>query len=584
MRSHHTLSSSLRRGLACSAVLVAASCAAPAADAKTFCVSKPACVGTPAPDVNAAADAANKNAGPDRIEIGEGEFANAAMGIADWGGPVEVVGSGRGKTILRNEKSAAITLSANDASVSDLTVRSSETSAVAIDLGGAGTRAERVEVVGPSAATAASDYGIILRRGGTVRDAIVTMPLHSQYANYGISVSQSNPLDAGAVPTVIENVRVEAGYAIQGRPSNRPLTVRQAALRGGIFGLHFDTPIPQVTVEQVAASAFHDGGQFSTANALGVYGFDVASAPTVIDLRHVSLSSAATKGRALSILNQGLAPITVNATDSVFLGGRDDQPGSLDLELGGFKTGQQVHLARSAWRSRNVWVPGVKDGIDVSRLHDHGGNVDLSSNTGQAVADVAAGDLRPVAGSVLIDNGTPTPLGDVLDTFDVTGAARVVDGDNDGMAHRDIGAHEAPAGTSGGHVTPSTLTPPCKQGCVEPSQPITRIAKLFRGKRKLDQRTISGTAHPSVTAVTLSITRKVKGRCEALSAKQKWVKTTKLPGGKCGHQYVLAAKTPPQWTFTLARALPKGSYEISSRGQNAVGLEKAPQIVGLKRK
>lgn len=574
--------------LAAATALLAAGLLAPPASAKTFCVSKPGCVGDVSPTPNAAASSANNSPGPDRIEIGEGEFTNVAMGVAEWGGTVQIVGAGRGKTILRNGSSAAVTLSADNATVSDLTVVSSETSMLGIDLGGANTTAERVEVVGPSVATAASDSAIILRRGGTVRDAIVTMPLHPQYADYAITVWQSNPADPGAVPTLIENVKLQASYGVYVKPQNRNITVRQAAIRGGVYGLHFSTPIPQVTVEQVASSAFHDGGEFSTANALGIYGTDSANAPTVVDLRHVSLSAAHTKGRALSILNQGLVPITVNATDSVFLGGRDNNPGSFDLELGGFKTGQQLHLTRSAWRSQNVWVPGVKQGIDVSRIHDDGGNIDLSSNTGQAVADVSGGDLRPVAASVLIDNGTPGSLGAGLDTLDAAGAPRLVDGDSDGEVRRDIGAYEAPAGTSASHITPSTLAPPCVKGCVEqppPGQkPTSKITQLFRGKGKDARRRIAGTAAGTVYGVKVSVTRKTGRKCEALSAKQRWIKTTKLAKGKCAPQYLLAAKGTTTWALTLKKPLPKGAYEISSRGEGELGSEVAPAVIGLRRK
>lgn len=577
------------------AVLVAALSAlgatAPAASAKTFCVAKPGCVGDVAANVNAAASSANNNPGPDRIEIGAGEFTNVGMTIAGWGGSAEIVGAGRGKTILRNASSAAVTLSADNARVSDLTVISSETSALGIDLGGAATSAERVEVVGPSVATAASDAGIILRRGGTVRDAIVTMPLHPQYADYAISVYQSNASDPGAVPTVIEDVRLTAGYGIFVKNTNRDVAIRRGVISAGIYGLYVIAPIPHVTVEHVAASAFTDGAPNSTANGIGVYGSEEATTPTVVDLRHVSASAVHTKGRGFSARQFGTAaPLTVNAVDSAFFGGRDDNAGttgSFDIELGGFKTGIQFHAARSAWRSRNVWVPWQQVGPEPHRLIDDGGNVDLSANTAPAVADLAAGDLRPVGGSVLIDNGTPSLLGGTLDSLDAIGAARVTDGDSDGDARRDIGAFEAPAGTSGAHVTPAVLPPPCTQcGNEPPPEPraVTKITQPFRGKTKTRRKTVSGTATGAVSGVRLSITRKTGKACEVLSAKQKWVKSTKLASGKCAPLYTLLAKGTTTWTLTLRKALPKGSYEISSRGEGSVGLEASPGTVTLKRK
>lgn len=579
-----------------SAVLACALLPASAA-AKTICVSKPSCVGKVVPTVNAAAIEANNSAGADRVEIGEGTFTDAAMGFANWADPVEVVGAGRGKTILRNSSSAAITFSRSDSTVSDLTVEMGEGVALGIDLGGANGKAERVDVIGSSAATSASDSGIIVRRGGTVRDATITMPMHPQYADYGISLSTSVAGDPANVPSVIEDVTITSGYAINVRPTNREVTIRRARVKGGTFGVGIATPVPKVTLENVAATAFSSGVQYSSANAVNVYGYDSAASPTIVDLRHVTASATHRGGRAFSVQQQGTTPLTINASDSAFFGGLGTEPntGSFDIELGGFKTGTQMHVTRSAYRSTNVWSPDwILQGPAYTKLHDDGGNVDLAAHLGQQVVDLAGGDLRPIAGSVLIDNGTPGPLDPAASATDAAVAPRLLDGDGDGDVRRDIGAHEAPAGTSNGHATPVAMGTLCQviecpkgpgggggeTGPVK-TPPSSKVLKLMPKKARKE---ISGIATGAVSSVLISITRKRGKKCEALSAKQKWVKTAKVkPSNACSPQYVLVAKGTATWRLKLKKELPKGKYVVAVRATGPDGTQPEPSPLAFKR-
>ncbi len=586
MRPAH-LSSALATALLACAVLPASGAA------KTICVSKPGCVGKVVATVNAAAAEANSSAGADRIEIGEGTFTGAAMYFGDMAA-VDVVGAGRGKTILQTAGSAALTLSRADSSVSDLSVQIDDKSVLGIDLSGANTKAERVEVTGAGVETSASDIGIILRRGGTVRDAVVTMPLHPQYADYGISLSPSNAADPANVPTLIENVTVTSGYAVNIRPGNREVTVRGAQLKGGTFGVGIATPVPHVTLENVAASAFKRDEPNASANGVNVYGYDSAASATVVDLRHVTANAPHRGGRAFSVQQQGVTPLTINAVDSAFFGGRDTEAGSFDIELGGFKTGTQMHVSRSAYRSTNIWSPEwILQGPGYTKLHDDGGNVDLAGHPGQQLADLAAGDLRPVAGSVLVDNGTPGPLDPSASAVDAAGAPRLADGDGDGDVRRDLGAYEVAAGTNPGHVAAVAMGTLCQvTTCPKPGGgggggttakvlPDTKILKLMpKGSRK----EISGTATGAVQNVLISITRKRGKKCEALSAKQKWVKTAKVkPAGTCAASFALVAKGQATWSLKLKKELPKGKYVVHVRATGPDGIEPDPTPTPFKR-
>lgn len=85
-----------------------------------------------------------------------------------------------------------------------------------------------------------------------------------------------------------------------------------------------------------------------------------------------------------------------------------------------------------------------------------GGPGSVSADHSSLATDPSAlaSDLRPAPGSPLIDAGDPAPLavdadGSAVDASepqeDLAGEVRIADGDGDGRARRDIGAHEVPA-------------------------------------------------------------------------------------------------------------------------------------------
>ncbi len=100
------------------------------------------------------------------------------------------------------------------------------------------------------------------------------------------------------------------------------------------------------------------------------------------------------------------------------------------------------------------------DPAAILDFNSRGGSGSILAGAGNVNVNpgfVAPGrDYRLAAGSPLIDIGRPGALPAGASTTDLAGAPRLVDGNGDGTARRDIGAYELQPPT----VTPPTVTPP----------------------------------------------------------------------------------------------------------------------------
>jgi hypothetical protein len=187
----------------------------------------------------------------------------------------------------------------------------------------------------------------------------------------------------------------------------------------------------------------------TAAPATGVYaGNATGETPVIIDARHMTIAGRGLSGQT-GLLGQAGVPgqtVVVNLADSVV-----DQ---VDRALG-----------RSASSGTAIINPTYSS-FDPARVSDAGGSGGITSSASNGYAGTGwvngpGGDFRLTAGSPLIDRGSPGGG----DSTDVAVGPRLLDGNGDCGARRDIGAFEfspgsatavasaAPAAIAGSKVT-----------------------------------------------------------------------------------------------------------------------------------
>jgi hypothetical protein len=258
-----------------------------------------------------------------------------------------------------------------------------------------------------------------------------------------------------------------------------PVTLRRVTASGTLLGAWISGRV-DVTGEQVTMQATNTSEKVSVGYGTGLKLSGQKGVPAVA-LRHATIARIADRGTAVDIYHTLDGPMPLDLRDSLILAvGARSRAFSLHSSPGT----AIVSLDHSAWRASGVYFPYAAEAN--ARLELGTGNVDLDRSPA-LVPNAGAGDLRPAAGSALIDNGSPV-AGE--SPFDVLGGARVVDGDRDGSAVRDIGAVEAAPETNPTHVAPvlhekpETTPPPPPplgdRGDDPPAVPVTLSALKAR--------------------------------------------------------------------------------------------------------
>lgn len=379
---------------------LALAAAAPAAHAGTYCVSAPGCVGSAQPSVGAAFTAGMADSAA-RIEIGPGEYTGPFTYTA---GPkhVEIVGAGVGQTIIKGNPAGdlfKVTSFDPTSVVQDLTVQHAGTA-------GYGLKASGI-LVTRVRATASSTAAAATVDDGTVRSSAFV----ATGTDRALSIFNTELLDSTAT---------SANY----------------------FGVStFDATIRRSTISTTAgANALYANGTLAIENSVVSGGTDAVVAATGssgvsanVTARHLTVRTSGTVPgvRASSFVAGWSAQLDVR--DSIVRGGTVAAcAGTGNATASATVSGTNI-AATGSW----VACPGTPNTGTETVL------IPLTLLAGDPLfVDEGAGDLRLTAASPLVDAGTAGALGVGESTTDRLGLPRLIDGNGDGVARRDIGAFE----------------------------------------------------------------------------------------------------------------------------------------------
>jgi len=457
-----------RVSLVVAAVSVVSLFTASAASANTYCAvtsgSLPDCTQTftgSTTSVQAALNAAATNAGPDKVAIGSGTFtstANTALvyNPAAAGNDVEIAGQGP-STILSPTTTIGYTFllagtGATSDSMHDLTVTiapgsNSGTDGIVVTQSAA---ADIHDVTIAQGAANGSTIGVQLNQGSKLRKSTVSLPLigTNAFSTYGV-ISTST---AGAgIPvvsdsTITADIGASAGQGVAGLERllvernriNASIGVTTAqsgdvAVRDTLIKLLADTANPTFSSVGLYPDIFLSGNTTATIDAKNVT-IVGGSSPNDIGVWSIASSSGG------PIVDASLSSSIITDVETSLKRTGAEGVATLEIEYSAFDP---------ATISSTNPPPGGS-GI----LTQGPGNVNVSPG----FVNAAGGDFALASSSPLIDAGDPAALGGDEPTTDLAGNPRVVDGNGDGTARRDIGAFEyqpsAPAPPPGGDTAP----------------------------------------------------------------------------------------------------------------------------------
>ena len=445
------------------------------AGATDYCVyPNDGCGGTKVLKLQDALDQAASANDSDRIFLGADTYfpepGHAGFVYSAKGAPVEIVGRGRGETVLTGREFALDRVlhlvGGPGSSVHDLTIEIPRN----VDLGFKGlvtlNRAQRIEVT-EDTVQANRHVGAWIVDDGLLEDSSVS--LESAQDTIGVifgQASQGTPtLRRSAVraatgvriagPAAIERARVMGANAAV-VAAGKDITIRDSLLTiNGSFGavLRAETDINGDT--NVTA----DGVTIFGGNLPDIGGVAVNTNPEPSRSAHVTLANSIVRGglTSLSVVASGAGKGTISASYSDY-----DPSGNIAM--------------------------GVSASISESSVSNFGYAAHLSEVTGHEYA------LEP--GSPLIDIGDPA----AAQGLDLNGDPRVADGNADGVVRRDLGAFElqpeptAGEPAAGGGPAANTQAPLDTQApLISGFRPAPSVFAVARARSPLAARVARGT-------------------------------------------------------------------------------------------
>jgi hypothetical protein len=422
-------------------------CAAPAS-ATTFCVSDPACVtagGTASADLGAALSAANANAGPDRVEVGVGTFDEATASGSGFlyinasNDPLELVGEGPGQTILKDSATMPgffepiLAVRGPSTTVSGFTFEMSIDSerGLQFEQGASASNVEARIGVG----TPANTTGFVLTGTGAETLSNASTDLAAGDASLGVNL-------IGAPGGTIQDVQIsaESGIFVGVTDASAENVIRRARIiaadGNGVTASRGSSTLESSLVQVLSS---------------GDIGLSVSNSNDITEAFDLEARNTTLIGPGSGISATGAGVFADNPDPGVQL------PSLLlrDSILFGFTRPLECSQA-----SATDDVPTLT--TDYSNYPATGSSISPNcADTFTNTSNVDPAFVNPASDfhlmiSPLVDAGTPGALGGGESTTDLDGNPRLVDGDGDGTARRDLGAYERAGVTppDGGGASP----------------------------------------------------------------------------------------------------------------------------------
>lgn len=406
----------LRAILAASVLLLVAPASA---GATTFCVANPpGCVGTDAPSIaGAITEAADEGANPgrDTIRLGPTDFG-AALTVAA-GNVVDIIGSGAATRLEATTSQPALAIDEPQSAVRDLIlILSGDDNAVGLRLAGTATNL----LVATNSTTQINALGVDVRAGGMLvssRVALRVDPLSLSTAARAAVPGTPRPVVRDSSLTGVYAFLATADALIQ-------RSVLVGSFRGAIaYG-------PSTLAVENSEIRRPSGVTTSGLIALDASTVGAATGNATVDARHVTVvgDSMTTAVSVTADGSGGNAAVTVRdsllhvVADTVHAGVVDSPAGSTATFNSSYS---------------NYPVPPTATGSGAVVAEDH-----VTRFSDPVFLNPGTIDFRLRADSPLIDIGTPGALDLLESPLDIATAPRIVDGDGDAVARRDIGAWE----------------------------------------------------------------------------------------------------------------------------------------------
>lgn len=414
-----------RPAIACLLTGLLVACAGGTARASvTYCVADPSCAGVAESTISQAIGAAaNISPGPDRIQIGPGTFTETWT--VDAGNVVEIVGAGTDQTTLSWAGTAVasnLTIADPDSKISgvSIVVPSLPSGNERVGMRLAGT-ADGIRVVEPADGAGTRTGLVLTNTSAKVQHADIDLGTagtnRAERNSYGI---KEQVLGAA---NVVEDTTIHAVYGILGKGgSYRRLRINGA--QTGIFASK-TTFIDDSLIVVPAAHPNTDPG-LGFGPPEGVYA--QRGTTTVRNLTVIGLTGEGTGVTAQSDVAGGDTTFVV-VSSSIFRGLLKD-------------------LLRASYPSpAAAWLNVDFSDYDPAKAYSSGGDGLLVQGTHNVTVDPLfldgpGGDYRLKSTSAVLDLGDSAAPAAGESATDLAGKARIVDGDGNGSARRDIGAFE----------------------------------------------------------------------------------------------------------------------------------------------